>query len=613
VKTTSKASVEKKTAFPITTHPKRVAKDTLVESLIDDQDDIPVADSGSVDVTMANDPEPATFPAKTSELPEHTAKTSKSKDQPGNESSTSGPRDTKEAGTGHSQMAVNTTGLVEDSFGAMHWINKGTNDITSQTLSADDDTDLSLSLTATYDDPSMDYKQKRAALEAMDKAVGTTTQQIEKPDVPMPEDGDKERADDSQETKIIRGGSRIEDNVVVHDEDSDATVDMCSADVTSGEESSDDRKGAARETSKHSTPANVATGQNTTHNDEEPARSGVGSRSTRRRAKSVPDRGTANTNSLFAVGDIVNVQSRTWSGINKPGGVARISKLNDDRSYNVSYVLGGRETNVDAAFISKSDSSAKGKRRETIDATLPAALLRALQAQGFDTTGTVTLEQAKGGGTVDAPRRRKSKAALIDVSNQTSGIANSESTKTPESLSNAKSSRTKVSLVGSEKRKGDDGIADVDSRKKPRKVVSNKISTTITPKHSSGQKRKSVSSTIDTSSSKKKNIQGSGGSVISSKHGSTQPELSNEEACVLADARYKSQFEHALKKKVLNVVTSGLSNRDTDSLNALSARILNGDGMCKLSKLEPITMTVLTERMNLTSRAVLPNSENQIV
>jgi len=55
----------------------------------------------------------------------------------------------------------------------------------------------------------------------------------------------------------------------------------------------------------------------------------------------------------FKVGDIVQVQSRTWPGVNKPGGIARISKVFENTSsYHVNYILGGKEKNVDSIFLS---------------------------------------------------------------------------------------------------------------------------------------------------------------------------------------------------------------------------------------------------------------------
>jgi len=57
----------------------------------------------------------------------------------------------------------------------------------------------------------------------------------------------------------------------------------------------------------------------------------------------------------FSTGAIVHVADRTWPGVNKHGGVARISKVHAHFSagikYDVSYVLGGREKMVDSAFV----------------------------------------------------------------------------------------------------------------------------------------------------------------------------------------------------------------------------------------------------------------------
>ena len=50
--------------------------------------------------------------------------------------------------------------------------------------------------------------------------------------------------------------------------------------------------------------------------------------------------------------DTVHVTARTWPGINKPGGVARVSKVHDRGvSFDVAYILGGREKNVKAEYV----------------------------------------------------------------------------------------------------------------------------------------------------------------------------------------------------------------------------------------------------------------------
>lgn len=54
----------------------------------------------------------------------------------------------------------------------------------------------------------------------------------------------------------------------------------------------------------------------------------------------------------FQVGDLCEVSSRTWPGINKPGGAGKITKVNGDGTYNVHYVvMGGTERSVEAKYI----------------------------------------------------------------------------------------------------------------------------------------------------------------------------------------------------------------------------------------------------------------------
>jgi hypothetical protein len=53
----------------------------------------------------------------------------------------------------------------------------------------------------------------------------------------------------------------------------------------------------------------------------------------------------------FSVGQLVDVASRTWPGINKHGGVGRIVKLTEN-CVDVHYVLGGRERGVPIEYVS---------------------------------------------------------------------------------------------------------------------------------------------------------------------------------------------------------------------------------------------------------------------
>jgi hypothetical protein len=91
----------------------------------------------------------------------------------------------------------------------------------------------------------------------------------------------------------------------------------------------------------------------------------------------------------FKVGDIIAVKPRTWPGINKQGGIAKVIKVNEDNSYDVSYVLGGKEKRVDAVFCSIHDDSLPDRKKDAI----PVCLLQQLASEGFDVQGDQRVEQ----------------------------------------------------------------------------------------------------------------------------------------------------------------------------------------------------------------------------
>lgn len=66
--------------------------------------------------------------------------------------------------------------------------------------------------------------------------------------------------------------------------------------------------------------------------------------------------------------DLVDVMPRLWAGINKPGGIGRISKVNydaeeDQYTYNVAYVHGGGETKVERIYINLVHEETIGKKQ----------------------------------------------------------------------------------------------------------------------------------------------------------------------------------------------------------------------------------------------------------
>jgi hypothetical protein len=72
----------------------------------------------------------------------------------------------------------------------------------------------------------------------------------------------------------------------------------------------------------------------------------------------------ADSSRTWEVGETVNVLSRTGPGVNKPGGVGRISAKNADGTYNVKYVMCGRETHVSAKHIVRESGEASPAKKK---------------------------------------------------------------------------------------------------------------------------------------------------------------------------------------------------------------------------------------------------------
>mmetsp|Transcript_6972 Transcript_6972/g.7973 ORF Transcript_6972/g.7973 Transcript_6972/m.7973 type:complete len:1665 (-) Transcript_6972:5-4999(-) len=161
---------------------------------------------------------------------------------------------------------------------------------------------------------------------------------------------------------------------------------------------------------------------------------------------------------LWSKGTIVNVEPRTWPGMNKPGGVGRIVAINPDGSYNVAYILGGKESNVEAIFMVKVDqendshgtSSSPGvlgaagparRRRRTKDEldALPEDLLRQLAKEGFDTG--VSLKSIKCN-----KKQKKNRIATLSDTTNAGGSKRQDRKKAPKNTATiTETSKNKVS------------------------------------------------------------------------------------------------------------------------------------------------------------------------
>ena len=82
------------------------------------------------------------------------------------------------------------------------------------------------------------------------------------------------------------------------------------------------------------------------------------------------------THTPFGIGEVVDVQSRTWPGINKPGGTARVKSFDvASQSYCVTYMLGGKEDGIDAEYVKLHTDEGVRERRRAIVVNVPAPVI----------------------------------------------------------------------------------------------------------------------------------------------------------------------------------------------------------------------------------------------
>ena len=247
-----------------------------------------------------------------------------------------------------------------------------------------------------------------------------------------------------------------------------------------------------------------------------------------------------NTAPGFSEGDIVKVQARTWPGVNKRGGVAKILEINDDKTYNVGYVLGGKEKNVDGQFLSFNEGPSKRKRTED---SLPLDLLKELACQGFDTS--------EAGVQVPAKVRKSLREA---------SAASSENTKpSKKQQSNSKRARktepASKTLQDKTNRKREKSAGTQKAKKKKARTASTRsdeIDVSVNTESNSIPRTAKQKAT----GAQTKPTKATGDTHINSKIA----EVSNDEAQNLADTRYRDLFQAAVESGVLEVlVTSDLS------------------------------------------------------
>jgi len=263
-------------------------------------------------------------------------------------------------------------------------------------------------------------------------------------------------------------------------------------------------------------------------------------------------------------GDIVNVQSRTWPGINKPGGVARVTKVHEGGNsikYDVSYVLGGREKQVDEAFVTLKDDNNLSTIQEDPDESMLS-------------TGTRSAEKKR-------PMRQR-RAATKPESSAAVPIYNDEE------LKNANIPEDVLQWAGlPQPKKGKKGKASpgTPAAKKETKRGKKRAlkDSNIKPKAKSAtKKKKKASKKTDTTLEEDDQ---SNNTAVEGLNDVLSP-MSTEEIVSLADARYASLLSLDEKQssdtQTLYYVTSSLTDKDSKMLESL----------CKLLKEKSIILKI---------------------
>lgn len=255
------------------------------------------------------------------------------------------------------------------------------------------------------------------------------------------------------------------------------------------------------------------------------------------------------------VGTIVEVEARTWPGVNKHGGVGRVTSVNEDGTFNIAYVLGGKESHVESTFVSKaeeivsSESKSEGKpfgrrRRSRPVDELPGDLLRQLAAEGFDV------------GTSAPPKKRN---RLSDSTNQ------------QRSNSRQKSGASTTGNRGKKQRR------DTTSMEKPAEATAAPPSAAHTTLPSVGNPGTMDDSPEELAIASAKIDQDMVSSLRPSENNSQNSNMPNEEAIELANKLYQARFQQAMNDRLIVVAASGLDQSENLLLQSLCSKSFQDD------------------------------------
>ena len=275
---------------------------------------------------------------------------------------------------------------------------------------------------------------------------------------------------------------------------------------------------------------------------------------------------TTDSANLLLVGTIVSVQSRTWAGINKPGGVARITKVHSEGAkYNVRYVLGGQEKDVDAIYVQAHEdgqdefaSPAKSRRGATAASEEGGTDSGPTRRVGRSRRAAASSKQAK------ENRTPSTSAYMPDNLTEDAALKKAMA----DSLQMENKTRSRTAHLSQDSEETDAAATSATSAKKNQKKGGTKRSRTSSKSDGArkppAKKHKKVavaapdSSTLDPIP---ENMDVAEAEMVV---------MSASTKLHMADVRYKELLEN---KRSINVVTSSLSGADKDALDEVTLQL----------------------------------------
>lgn len=206
------------------------------------------------------------------------------------------------------------------------------------------------------------------------------------------------------------------------------------------------------------------------------------------------------------IGDLVKVASRTWPGINKPGGVGKVSKVNNEDdifTVNVDYILGGNDKAVELEFVEEhkfeeENHGRPSRRRRAAAADAPSA-----PASSKGESKQAAKKQSKKGAKKNALKDASSKTnAKSGSKRKLSDVEKSSVTKKKKAQKVA-AAVVKTKARSSIKRQTKPSIAQklnavqvqketVDEEKKSKNTLQKSVKPPIAPKSESDRVQKST-------------------------------------------------------------------------------------------------------------------------